>query len=291
VLAELLSIVAPVYICAGLGYGWARLGRRYDTELVTELITDIGAPCLVFSSLVSIAVAPQAMAQMVWATLAALLCFAAIGAVVLRLAGLPHNSFLPPMVFGNTGNMGLPICLFAFGEEGLALGVCYFATTAISHFTAGQWLWSGRVSFTQLLRTPLAWSAVLAAGVLVSGASLPEWVHNTTGLIGDFTIPLMQFTLGVSLGQLELGRVPRGVALATLRLGMGFGVGVALAALLGLQGVSRGVFILDSAMPVAVFNYMLAERYGRTPGEVAGVVVLSTLISFATIPLILAWIL
>ncbi|MEE8581317.1 MAG: AEC family transporter [Myxococcota bacterium] len=288
---ELLAIVAPVYVCAGLGYAWSRMGRRYDTELVTELITQIGAPCLVFSSLVGIEVEHSALVQMAGACAAALLSFAAIGALTLRLVGLPRRSFLAPLVFPNVGNMGLPICLFAFGPEGLALGVVFYAVTAISHFTAGQWIWSGRISFRQLLLTPLAYAALLAALTLATDASVPGWILDTTQLLGGFTIPLMQFTLGVALGQLQLGRVRTALSLSLFRIGMGLAVGAGLAWALGMTGLARGVLILDCSMPVAVFNYMLAERHGRTPSEVAGLVVLSTLISFLSIPLVLAWVL
>jgi hypothetical protein len=291
VLGELLSIVLPVYVCAGLGYSWVRAGRRYDTALITDLITNVGAPCLVFSSLVGIEVEGSAMLQMAGATLLALASFAAIASAILRLAGLPLTSFLAPMTFPNAGNMGLPICLFAFGDEGLALAVCFFATTALTHFTLGQWIWSGRVSATQLLRTPLAYSVALAAVVVASGVSVPEWTLRATTLLGGFTIPLMQFTLGVSLAELQVARIPRSLALAFLRLGMGAAVGVGLAWLLGVEGAMRGVLILQCSMPVAVFNYLLAERHGRTPADVASVVILSTIASFVTLPLLLAWIL
>jgi len=288
VLVELVSIVAPVYVCVGLGFVWARLGRRYDTALITGLITDIGAPCLVFSSLVALDVDAERILTMVGATLLALTCFAVLGGGVLRFARVPLNSFLAPMVFPNTGNMGLPVCLFAFGPEGLALGACFFATTSLMHFTVGQWLWSGRASPGLLVRTPLAWSAALAGGVLWAHVEVPSWIVETTRIMGGFTIPLMQFTLGYSLARFTAGHARRSLALTALRLGMGVAVGVGLSRLLGLEGIARGVFILDCAMPVAIFNYMLAERYGRDPLDVAGVVMTSTLVSFVSLPLLLA---
>lgn len=290
-LGELLSIVAPIYVAIGLGWGWGRVGRRWDMELITELIMTIGAPCLVFSSLVGMKVDPAALLQMVGATLAAFASFALIGALVLRLAGLPVATFLAPLVFPNSGNMGLPVCFFAFGQEGLALAICFYAVAAFSQYSAGIWIWSGRVSGGELLRTPLAWSVVVAAVILATGAAVPLWILRSTELLGAFTIPLMQFSLGVSLQRLELAAVPRSVALALLRLGLGFAVGVALSRLLGLTGAARGVLILDCSMPVAVLNYLLAEKYQRSPSEVASLVVLSTLISLVTLPLVLVWVL
>jgi predicted permease len=291
VFGELLAIVAPIYIAIGLGYGWGRAGRRWDTELITDLIMTIGAPCLVFSSLVGTDIGPGAMLEMALATLAAFATFAVVGAGVLRLSGLSVQTFLAPIVFPNAGNMGLPVALFAFGQEGLALGIAFYAVASFTQYSAGIWIWSGRVSGGALLRTPLTWSVVIATTVMVLEAPVPGWIFRTTELLGAFTIPLMQFSLGVSLYRLELSAIPRSVALSLLRLGLGLVVGAGLAELFGLTGAARGVLILDCSMPVAVLNYLLAERYQRSPEDVASLVVLSTLLSLITLPLILAWVL
>ncbi len=289
-LAELLSIVAPIYLAIGLGYGWARLGRRWDTEFVTELIMTIGAPCLVFSSLVGLEVEPAAMLEMAGAALAALAIFGVLGAILLRCFRLPVRTFLAPIVFPNAGNMGLPVCLFAFGPEGLALAVCFYAVAAFSQFTAGLWLFSGRISLRQLLQTPLAWAALIAASIVAADVPVPQLVLRASELLGGLTIPLMQLSLGVSLATLGSRVVPRTLALALLRLGLGLAVGAGLAQAFGLEGAARGVLILDCSMPVAVLNYLLAERFRRSPADVASLVVMSTLLSLVTLPLILAWV-
>ena len=286
-LTELFSIVAPVYLCAFLGFIWVRSGRRYDTAFMTDMVMMVGAPCLTFSSLVGIEIGFDRLLEMAGAVVLATSCMGALAALVLRIARVPASTFLAPMTFGNTGNMGIPVCYFAFGDEGLVLGVCFYATTALLQFTVGQWLWSGKVSFVQLYRTPLTWASLLAVAVVGLDIDVPRWLLRTTTLMGDFTIPIMQFTLGVSLARLELTNASRSLALSALKLGLGAGVGFAIAELLGFEGVARGVLVLDCAMPVAVFNYMFAASYDRSPSEVASVVVLSTLLSFATLPLLL----
>ncbi|MCA9509908.1 MAG: AEC family transporter [Myxococcota bacterium] len=289
-IVELASIVAPVYAIAGLGWAWARSRRHFDGAFATDLVMTVGAPCLVFSSLSRLHMDGGALVEMALATAAALACSFAIGAVALRAAGLSLPTFLGTLVFGNTGNMGLPLCYFAFGDEGLAFGACFFAVASIAHYTVGQWVWSGRVSLREV-NTPLSWAAVAAVVVLATGARVPAWVDRTTATLGGLAIPLMQLSLGVSLAQLRLAHVPRTLALSLLRLGMGFGVGVALAHAFALEGVARGVLVLDCAMPAAVFNYMMAARYDREPAEVASVVVLSTLLAFGTLPLVIGWLL
>lgn len=290
-LESLLTILAPVFIAVGLGFAWARLGRGYETTMVTELVTLIGAPCLIFATLSQLDLDPRLLGSMGLGTLLALGGFALIGALSLRLAGLPLRTFLPPLLFGNTGNMGLPLCLFAFGQEGLALAIVGFATTSILHFTLGQWLYAGTGSPAAMFRSPLIYSIALALLVYALDWTVPAWLANSTRLLGDFTIPLMLLTLGVSLARLKLTGAGRALAVGALKLGMGFGVGLAVASLLGLSGAARGVLVLQSAMPVAVFNYLFAQRYGRSPELTAGLVVASTLLSLLTLPLLLGFLL
>jgi predicted permease len=286
--SEILAIVAPVYICCGVGYVWAWLGRPFDTALFTDLIMRVGAPCLVFSSLVSYEIQFDQASEMILATFVATGVMAGLAAMVLRLARLPLNTFLAPMTFGNTGNMGIPLCYFAFGEAGLALAICVFATTTVLHFTFGQVIWSSRVSWLEVAKTPLVWSAGLALIVMAWGVDVPAWLNRTTSLLGGFTVPLMQLTLGVSLARLGIVRFGRSAGLALLKLVVGITAGCAAVWLFELEGLSAGVLILGSAMPVAVFNYMFAERYERSPEEVAGVVVVSTLLALLTIPLLIS---
>jgi predicted permease len=285
---ELFSIVSPVYICAGLGFAWVRSGRSFPTQEVTELIMLVGAPCLAFSKLVALEVSVGAMAQMFAATLAALVTFLVLGVLVLWIARLPFRPYLGALVFGNTGNMGLPVCLFAFGEPGLALGVCYYAATAAGQFSVGVVVSSGRLSLRELARTPLILAVALAIAVIAAGVRVPAWLQNTTGILGDLTIPLMQITLGVSLAGLRPRGLGRSFGLGSARILMGLAVGLVLAELLALEGIVRGVFIVDCAMPAAVFNYLIAQRYDQRPDEVASVVMISTLLSFGSLPLILA---
>ena len=282
------GVLAPTVVAVGLGWAWARWGMPLDRRPVTELITKIGAPCLVFSGLVSVDLDLERVLQMAGATLAALGLFGLVGAAVLGLAGLQRSTFLNPLIFGNVGNMGLPLCLFAFGPEGLALALCVFAVVSIVHYTLGVAIWSGEWSLSGLFREPLSWSALLAAAVLGFDLTPPRWVMNTTQLLGGFTVPLMLLTLGMAISELRVRDLRRHTALGVARLSMGVAVGFGLAAALGLEGVTRGVFVLECSMPVAVFNYLMAQRYAREPEEVAGVVVVSTLLAFAGLPFLLA---
>ncbi len=290
-LAQLFSVIAPLFVCAGIGYGWARAGRTFDVDLVTNLVTTVGIPCLVFHTLANLTVPAAAFATMVLATLAILAVCLAVGLAVLRVAGLPPRSFLPALLFPNTGNMGLPLCLLAFGEVGLGLALAVFTVYTTLQFTLGVGLASGTTSAGTLLRVPVLYALPPALLFMLTGWTPPKWLDNTTDILGGIAIPLMLITLGISLARLGVRSLPRSLGLSALRLVVGFAAGLAVAAAFGLEGAARGVLIVQSTMPVAVFNYLFALRYRTAPEEVAGMVVISTVLSFATLPLLLWFVL
>jgi predicted permease len=288
---RLFSIISPILICAAIGYVWARAGRPFDTRFVTRLIMSVGAPFLIVSSLAGADVDRGALASLGLAVVCLLAVVAVVGAAVLRLLRMEIRSYLGAILFPNTGNMGLPLCLFAFGHEGLSLGLVVFVIISITHFTAGLALMSGENHPLKLLANPIVWAAAIGAVFLLTSWELPAWAGNTVGIMAGLTIPLMLLTLGVSLAKLRVQNFSRSLFLALMRMGLGFAAGMAVAHVFGLTGAARGVLILDASMPVAVFNALLAERYDRVPNEIAGAVVISTILSFVTLPLLLWYLL
>ena len=133
----------------------------------------------------------------------------------------------------------------------------------------------------------MIYAVALALALRALGLEPPRWAANTARLLGDCAVPLMLLSLGVTLAGLRPGGLGRAAAMSAVRIGLGFAVGLLVARVLGLEGASRGVVVLESAMPVAVFNYLWAVRYGNAPEEVAGMVLGSTVLSFLTLPLLL----
>jgi len=281
---NLFAIIAPVFVCAAIGFGWARRGMPFDNEFTTSLTSNIAFPCLIVATLARLAIGSEAFTQMALAGLITMATTIAVAAAVLKLAGYSQPVYLPPLVFGNTGNIGLPLCLFAFGEEGLALAIVFFTVFLVIQFTFGIRVSSGHGSIRILLRTPLVWAALIGISLQLLDIRLPMWIGNTIGLIGDLAIPLMLLTLGVSLAKLKVASLGRSIALSIGRLTIGLAVGLAVATFLELGHTARGILILESTMPVAVLNYLFAARYDRSPEEVAGLVLVSTAISLITLP-------
>jgi len=288
---QILNVVAPTFIAVFIGWAWAKKGFKYDNNLVTSLIMYIGGPCLVFSTLGSLETSVSLIGQIGLATLLAIIIFGIIGAATLKWTGLSIRAFLAPMMFPNIGNIGLPICLFAYGKTGLALAVMVFAVFCLFQFSVGMRLYSGGSSLAGLFKEPFIYALLVSLFFMIKGSRPPDILLRTAELLGAFTIPLMLLSLGVTLAGLRIRSIRRSLVLALLRAGMGLGVSLALAYLFKFSPEARGVFVLQCSMPVAVFNYMLAERYQRSPGENAELLMVSTLLSFGTLPLILKFLL
>ena len=288
IVLTVLEIVAPVFLLAAVGFAWVKLGFEYRLEFVTRLAMTLAVPCLIFTALVNTTLDPAALTAV---SLASLVAYAGVSVAVLLLVALlrlDRRTFAAPLIFGNTGNLGLPLALFAFGEVGLEYAVVVFAVMAIISFTFGIWLVAGQGSFGKVVREPLVWATVLGALFLWQGWRLPVFADNTLRLIGQMAIPLLLITLGVAVARLSPGGMGRAVALSAVKLAICVACGWAAATWFDLDRAAFGVLVVQVATPVAVTSYMLAEKYGADAQAVAGLVVASTLMSVAALPLLLA---
>lgn len=292
-LNELFAILAPIFITTALGFFWGRAGQCFPTDFVSRLVMNIGTPCLIVSVMAKVEVDAAVMGQVALATAVVMTVMGLLGWVLLRAMRLDIATYLPPLILPNNGNMGLPLCLFAFGQIGLALALGSFMVMMVATFTVGLLLvtdtsggWCVRIK--EIARQPVIHAMVIAVLLLVTDTDLPRWASNTIDLLGGIAIPLMTIALGVSLATLTIRSWSRSVLFSVLRVGGGLLIGFGVCELMALEGVARYVVLLQSAMPVAVFNYLLALRYNRHPEEVAAMVLVSTLLAFMGLPFLLA---
>lgn len=284
---KIFSVIAPVFVCAGIGFVWGRAGRPFDTRMVGALALNIGMPCLAFSALTKLKVSPEAFAEMAGAYALVLGCFLVIGLITIAVMRLPAHTFLPVFTSSNTGNMGLPLCLFAFGPEGLALGICIFVLSSLFSFTVGWSIYAGRVAADVFYNNPLIYAVAIALVFMITDTPPPVWLANTTALMGGLAIPLMLISLGVAISNMRAEGAGRIIIVCVIKLIAGFAVGYGIATLLGLEGAARGALIIESAMPVAVHNYMFAQKFGRNTADTASMILVSTLIALACLPLLM----
>lgn len=284
-----LQIVAPVFILASIGFAWVRLGYEYDTAFVTRLAMTMGVPCLIFAALTRGAIDADLAGRLALATAASygavLLTFWAICAAL----RLEIRTFLAPLTFGNTGNLGLPLALFAFGELGLGYAVVVFSVGAMIQFTLGLWIVAGGGNPLRALAEPMVAATLLGALFLWQGWTPPLFLFNAIDLIGQMGIPLMLLTLGVAVARMRpAGMLPM-AGLSAVKLVVCAGLAFLIGTSFALDPVVLGVLVMQVSTPVAVTSYLLALKYGADAPPVAGLVVVSTLMSIAALPLILAW--
>ena len=285
-----VNITAPVFLLAAIGFAWVRLGFEYRVAFVTRLAMTLSVPCLIFTSLMKTEIDPKALADLSLAALSAYVVVMVSFFALVKLGRLDVQTYLAPLIFGNTGNLGLPLALFAFGEVGLGYAIVVFAIMAILSFTIGIWMVAGAGSFSRILKEPLVGATILGALFLWQGWETPLFLTNTLDLLGQIAIPVMLITLGVAVARLETKAIGQAVVLAILKVVICVAAAWGAAVTFALEPVAAGVLIVQVATPVAVTSYLLAEKYGADAKPVAGLVVVSTLFSVITLPLILSFV-
>ena len=284
-----LEIVAPVFILAAIGFTWVKFDFEYRIEFVTRLTMTISVPCLIFSALMGAEIGRDTLAVLLGASALCYLTLFAVFGAVLWVRGLDLRTFCVPLVFGNTGNLGLPLALFAFGPEGLSYAIVVFAVMAIMSFTLGIWVVAGGGNPIATLKEPIVAATILGTLFLWNGWETPEFLSNTTELIGQMAIPLMLISLGVALARLKLQSALRAGWLSVVKICASIAIAAAIGLWLGLNETAFAVLVLQISTPVAVTSYFLAAKYGADADEVASLVVVSTLISVIALPITLAF--
>ena len=285
-----LNITAPIFILAAVGYGWVKLGFEYRVEFVTRLAMTLSVPCLIFVALMTADINPQALGSLSLASFTAYGLVSIVFLGIVKLRKLDTSTYLAPLVFGNTGNLGLPLAMFAFGEEGLSYAVVVFAVMAILSFTIGVWVVAGGGSPIRVIKEPVVAATFLGALFLWQGWQTPIFLTNALKLIGQMAIPIMLITLGVAIARLETNNMGRAVWLSAIKVVVSAGAAWTAARWFGLAPIPSAVLIVQLATPVAVTSYLLAKKYGHEAQPVAGLVVASTLLCVISLPLILAFV-
>ena len=286
-LAAIFSAVAPVFLITLIGYLWARSGAAPDLKPLTPLIMDIASPCLVFVSLARLQVPIQ---QLGLAALAAFVFLAVMGGAawaILRQLNLSFRTYGPSLTFPNNGNLGLPIALMAFGQIGFSHALSFYVVMNVSSQTVGRAIASGQPGLGGVWKAPILPAAIL--GVICGWFQIapPDWIMRALDMVGAAAIPSMLIMLGASLATIKPHFLGRSFLLSLIRIGGGALVGLGVGWALGLRGLGLDVFILQAAMPVAVVNYGFAYMWDNEPENVASFIAISTLLSVATIPLLL----
>jgi predicted permease len=298
---ELVAIfvqnILPIFTLAGVGFVLVRC-LQVDVRTLSRVTLYALAPCLVFDMLVSSRVGSDEFGRLAVFALGTVLCMGVIAwltARVLRLDRVMASAFIVVVMFANGGNYGLPLTLFAFGEEALARATIYFVISLILTYTVGIFLASsGRNSASEALwgvfKIPCLYAAAAASLLMISGVTISPVVMRPIKLLGNAAIPMMLLVLGMQLERAVKPERPQLVGLAVgLRLIVSTLLGLLLAQVLGLDGAARQAGIIQTAMPVAVVTTILAVEFQTEPAFVTSVVFLSTILSPITLTPLIAF--
>ena len=186
----------------------------------------------------------------------------------------------------NAGNMGFPLALFAFGEAGMQRATLMFVILTLLQYSLGIYILNGRGNWAEIFRLPLIYAAIIGISINLAQLRIPELLLQPITMLGQATIPIMLISLGYRLHAVESLQLGHALGGALLRIFGGFAAANIAVNLIGAEGVNRQVLLLYGALPAAVVNFVLTEKYRQDPGLAASIVVISTLISVLTIPIV-----
>jgi predicted permease len=286
-LARIADVIIPVFLIVAIGYLYARR-KAPDMSAFNRIALDVLAPLLVYSALA----AKDFHIAEYWTLLiggtALILASGLIAWPLARAFGAHPRTLVPVVMFNNSGNMGLPLALLAFGSEHFGAAVALFSVTNLLHFSLGARITSHSARSRDLLLSPLMIATMLGFASAFTDARPPEVLMSGMKLLGDALLPMMLFALGTRLTALTRDGLAMGMLGALARPLIGLAIAIPLAWALDLEGAARGQLLLFAALPPAVIQFMLAERYHQEPEKVGAMIMLGNALAVLFVPLALA---
>lgn len=290
IFSEITNIVLPVFIIIGVGYFFSRY-KKIDLRSINEVVLYITTPCLIVSSLSKFPIDLTIAGKTFLSIAAVVFLSMVIGLLIIKLLNLQYRVYLPPILFANTGNMGLPLVYFAFGQIGFNVGILCMVAMTILHYSLGVVILSSYRKPLEVFRLPLIYSTVIGILISVINYDMPVVLDRSIELLGEITIPAMIFSLGYKLSELRLSKIWLSFLFGILRIALGVLFGIFFADFFELDGVAAKVVILECSMPPAVFNFVLAEKYKQDSETVASIIMAGTIVSLFVIPFLISYLL
>ena len=290
-IVAVLEICAPVFLLTTLGIFWAKSGNEYNIELITKLVMNLAIPCLIFIALMQTKINFEILTKIFFATSFVLIMITFTMFCAVKILQLNLRTFLAPLIFANSANLGIPICLFAFDITGFEYAIFIFSIMAVYSMTFGVWVMSGGGSPLKLIKEPLVVSVILGMLFLFNSWKTPDFLTDSIKLVGQMAIPLMLLTLGFTVGKLKSSGFLQLIFPSILKFLLCLMCALTTIFLFDLERIPAAALIIQVTMPVAVSSYMLAEKYGSNPDKVAALVIVSTMLAIIYIPFTLAFLL
>ena len=288
--SQIFIIVFPLFAIVSIGFLYA---RKHSPDMVSanQLNIDLFTPALIFHVLSDKGFQLDAYYQLAAAAAFVVLFSGLLAWPVAKLMGFNTKTFLPPMMFSNAGNIGLPLALFTFGEKALPAAVLLFIVENTLHFSVGMKMINSKISLLNIIKIPMVFAAILGLSFSLTGWQLPVALSTSIEMLGQVSVPLMLFSLGVRLTSVDLQDWKIGIAGAFICPATGILLVLLLSPFLTLSDLQYGQLLIFGALPPAVLNFMVAEKYQQEPKRVASIVLLGNIGSLITIPAVLYYLL
>tara|TARA_Y100000817_G_scaffold235849_1_gene188079 strand:- start:62 stop:961 length:900 start_codon:yes stop_codon:yes gene_type:complete len=285
---KLIDVIFPVFFIIAIGFYLGKKNRKFNTDWITNFAGNVGTPAMIFYTITTTGITLSVFIEYFIYALIIIGGFAVIGVIFLFFLKKDIISELPPLILPNTGNMGVPICLFAYGTSGLGVASAIASVIILLHFTIGVLLAKKSFSMKILITNMPIYAIFISIIVLYYEWKIPGYIENTTFLLTYATIFLILMSLGIALSRLKVVSWADASILGGVRVIIGPIIGFSLIKFLGLTGFAAGVLLIQSAMPSAILTYLVGSMYSekRVVDSIASVIVTSTVMSFITIPIV-----
>ena len=286
---KLFEVLFPVFFVVGVGYYIGKKDPKIDTKFITNFAANVGTPALILYALNIKNISFDIFSNYFWYYLLAITGFFFVGIIfllILKTKDIIRE--LPPFVLPNTGNMGLPICLFAYGSDGLGIAAAISSLIILFHFTLGVFLADRKFNFEVIFKSPPFYTIIISVLLLYYEIQLPVFIENTSFLLMYATIFLILMSLGIALTRLKIFSFSKALISSIGRLILGPIIGLSIIYYYELGGFAAGVLLIQCSMPSAILNYLVGSIYSpkKIVDNIASMIVVSTLLSFITIPIV-----
>ena len=282
---KLIDVLFPVFLVIAIGYWYGKKDPKFDTKFITTFAGNFGLPAIIYYSLTSTNISIELFLRFSYYITLYVLIFAVIGIIILKILNKDIYRLLPPLILPNTGNMGMPLCLFAYGKMGLAIATAATSMILVFHFSVNILLASKKFSIKPLLKCIPVYALLISILFVYFEIPSPKFLENATFLIGYSTIFLVLMSLGIALSKLKVFSFKETLIYSIIRVIIGPIVGFGFVKFFNLSGVEAGVMFIQASMPSAILTYLVSKIYSpkKISDSIASTVALSTFMSFFTL--------
>ena len=258
-IVKLFDVLFPVFFVIGIGYWYGKKDPKFDTKFITTFAGNFGLPAIIFYSLTSTNMSMELFLRFSYYITLYVLIFAVIGIIVLKILNKDVYRLLPPLILPNTGNMGMPLCLFAYGKMGLAIATAATAMILVFHFSVNILLASKKFSIKPLLNCIPVYALLVSLLFVYFEIPAPKFLENATFLIGYSTIFLVLMSLGVALSKLKVFSFKETFIYSITRVIIGPIVGLAFVNFLISQELKRGLCLFKLQCHLQYLLFLLVK--------------------------------